>query len=370
VVRLASLQRWSWLVALVLLARASLGAAKPWSAEVAEQSTRTPLSVFVDFVAIEDSAPLNAKIASWFSSQGATYASGWRERFESSQLLNEQAPGMHVFVTRAEPELLRIFFVFKDGASRRFLVRDIALPTGLDEVGLENAAQVVFSASLALWEGREETPIERFSAPLAPMPAAAAPLASSQHSEQRARAPARAYVVTALGYAARYRGALGFAQGPRWSLGLARRSPMLREFGLSAAGTLLLPQTITEPELSLVLSGYSFSLEPWLEVGRSGSWRCLASLAAGVDVLSASPRAVGAQVAPGSATRHWDPFLAPRFGAYFQWAQLSFGLAFDLSAQIVGRHYDISEAGEPQLWLQAWRIRPGLLVEVLWRERP
>jgi hypothetical protein len=360
-------------VALVLLARASLCAAEPRSATVAaEPSTRTALSVFVDFVAIEDSAPLNAKIASWFSSQGAAYASSRRERFEMSELLDERAPGMHVFVTRTQPELLRIFFVFKDGPSRRFLVREIALPTGLDEVGLENAAQVVFSASIALWEGREETPIERISPPPSPTPAAGARLPTAPRDEPRARAPARAkvYVVTALGYAARYRGALGFAQGPRFSLGLARRSLAPREFGLSAAGTLLLPQTITEPDLSLLLSGYSFSLEPWLEVGRSGSWRWLASLAVGVDLLNASPQAVGTQVAPGSPTRHWDPFLAPRFGAYFQWAQLSFGVAFDLSAQIVGRHYDISEAGESHLWLQAWRIQPGLLVQVIWRERP
>ena len=352
----------------------------PTSSDVPSDS-HTPPRVLVDFVALAEPQELDAKIASWFLGQQGSYESRQLERLDVTSLFDDATQGVHVFVTRPEDQLLRLFFVFREGALRRYLVRDIALPSGLDEVGLENAAQVVFSASLALWQGAEETPIERVTAHLVPRPEpAAAPeqaleppvrQAAALTAQRTQPAPTPSthplYLVAAGGYAARYRGSEGLAHGPLLSLGIAQRTRVARELGIRVSGTLLLPTSVTRPELALELRGYSLALEPWLEPRRFGRVRPLISLAVGLDIVDASPRVSSSPlINPASPSQDVDPFFAPRLGAYFALGRLSLGVALDLTIQAVRRHYDVSEPEGRRPWIQAWRAQPGVLLQAIW----
>ena len=351
---------------------------------------RAPLRVFVDFVAIEHPEELDAKIASWFASQRARYASGRLERLDADRLLGIETPGVHVFVTEVEPRLYRIYFAFREGAARRFLVRDIALPSGLDEVGMENAAQVIFSASLALSEGREDTPAESVSAALGSSAAEDSTLAVPSSAPPKIEPPPRReqlppltnslapaqkkkrwYLVTNLGYAARYRGPEGFAHGPQLGVGVARRAGPLRELGIRMSATLLLPVTLHAHGIDLELRGISSTIEPWIELGPLGKLRLLASVGAGVEFVSAEPHVSDpSRVAASRGTTTVDPFALARLGVYTRLGHVSLGLAIDLTFQAVLRHYDIIDAGQTRPEFEAWRAQPGLSIQALWTQSP
>jgi hypothetical protein len=355
------------------------------------QPARASLRVFVDFVAIEQPEELDAKIASWFASQPASYASGRLERLDADRLLGVETEGVHVFVTEVEPRLYRIYFAYREGAARRFLVRDISLPSGLDEVGMENAAQVIFSASLALSEGREDTPAASVSATLGasvpeastlpapspappkvePTPRRERPPAALADSPKPAQKKKRWYLVTNLGYAARYRGPEGFAHGPQLGVGVARRAGPLRELGIRVSGTLLLPITLHEQGIDLELRGVSSTIEPWIELGPLGELRLLASLGAGVEFVSAEPSAGDpSRVAAARGSTTVDPFALARLGVYTRLGRVSLGVAIDLTFQAVLRHYDIIDAGQTRPEFEAWRAQPGLSIQALWSQGP
>gem|GEM_PF-2429802 len=358
-------------------------AAEP-SAAVGE-SVPARFAVVVHLVAMERPEELDAKIAGWFLSQAGAYASVQQERFQASELFGAQAPGVHVFVTRLNADELRIFFVCRDGSKQRYLVRDLPLTQGLDEMALENTAQVVFSGSLAVWEGREETTADRVSAALAPLPdsapttmatpAATVPHAPSvvAHDEQDsssrkdAPSPALEYLVASAGYSLRYRGPAGAAHGPLLGLGIAQRKQ--REIGVRLSGTLLLPITVEQEDLRLRLKGYSVALEPWLEFGRERPIRFLGSLALGMDIVNASASATHTGIEPTSPSWEINPFLAPRVGVDFALEPFHVGVALDLAVQFVQRHYDVAAADEQQALITAWRVQPGLLVQAFWGSR-
>jgi len=340
-------------------------------------------------VALEQPEALDAKIGAWFLGQTGAYTSVHQEHFQASELFRAQAPGVHVFVTRPNADELRIFFVCSDGPRQRYLVRDLRLSRGLDEVAMENTAQVVFSATLAVWEGREETTPDDVSAKLAPLAgpahppesqAPAPPPASPRATVARDVAArnerdalrrtsatvARPYLVVSAGYALRYRGPGGVAHGPLLGLGIGRRNR--REFGARVSGALLLPISVQSQDLELRLRGYSLAFEPWLELGRERSLRFVGSLALGMDIVNASPSVASSTgIDPTPPSWQFDPFLAPRVGAYFVLGSLQVGVALDLTVQFLQRHYDIAEAGQQQAWITAWRVQPGLLVQAFWR---
>lgn len=372
----------------MLAGTATAVAAEP--AAAVGESVPAGFGVVVHLVAIDRPEELDAKIASWFLAQAGAYTSVQQEHFQASELFGAQGPGVRVFVTRPNADELRIFFVCRDGAKQRYLVRDLPLVRGLDEMALENTAQVVFSASLAIWEGQEETNPDRVAAALAPLPLAplpgpaptttdtpappAASLATTvtddkrvvahDSSRRKSATSAPPYVVASAGYALRYRGPAGVGHGPLLALGIAQRKQ--REIGVRASGALLLPITIEQDELQLSLRGYSLALEPWVELGRERSVRCLGSLALGMDIVSASASANPTGIEPTAPSWEINPFLAPRVGVDFALEPFRVGVALDLAVQLVQRHYDVAEAGAQRAWITAWRVQPGLLVQVFW----
>lgn len=346
---------------------------------------QAPARVSVGFVAMGLAVELDAKTASWFVNQGVAYSSERLERFDADQFLNATEPGVHVLVTHMDPERLRLFFALRERTLRRYLVRDIALPSGLDEVGLENTAQVIFSASLALFRGGEETSLDRVRAalphgddelvaPLEPEPheeATPAPPASLPRTQATAPTPPRSsmYLVTSLGYSVRYQEPEHVAHGPVFGLGVADRWLGLSEVGARLSGGVLLPDTLSESHLELDLRGYSLALEPWVQFGRGGSSRWLASLALGLDVVQATPRATSSQASVAAPSRTLDPTLTPRVAGYFDVGNLSVGAALELSFPLVDRHYDVLVDGEQQRWVDPWFAQPGISIHVAWRGR-
>ncbi|MFZ5896073.1 MAG: hypothetical protein ACOY0T_33765 [Myxococcota bacterium] len=373
------LSRWVVLLFATTLCPA-LHAAETAAAVAPEESA--PLAVSVTFVDMGEASDLDAKIASWFVRQGASYRSVRLAHLDASELVGEHAPGLHVFVTRPQAEMLRIFFVMRDDGTRRYLVRDISLPRGLDEIGLENSAQVVFAASMALWEGSDETSLEHFTAALEGPKQSAPPSPPAPPGREAARFVTRApvtprerardsvpYLVTSAGYALRVQESQRIAQGPTLALGIADRALGLREAGVRASATFLLPDTLGDSYLELELRGYSFGLEPWAEIWHRGSLRLLASVTSGFDVVRATPRARSTEASVSAASRTLDPIVAPRLTGYFDVGNLSIGAALDLSVALVRRHYDVMVGEERRRWLDPWIAQPGLSIYAAWSGR-
>jgi hypothetical protein len=179
------------------------------------------------------------------------------------------------------------------------------------------------------------------------------------------------HLVTALGYSLRYRNADSLLHGPRLGLGAARRwSSSGAEFGFGLSGTLLLPSTFEDAELTLELRGYSVAIEPWCDLVRLESLRVMAALGVGVDIVRASPSSSSTSVVASPASSNVDPSLAPRLGAYMTLGSVAVGAAFELNLALIRRRYDVREGDQSSPWFKSWYLQPGLLVQALWSGGP
>jgi hypothetical protein len=102
---------------------------------------------------------VEARIVSWFQGQSTVARATRSDTLDSAAVLSRSAePGIRVWIVLRDPSVGRVFFSVVDpNLARRFLVQDVSLPGGLDELGVEQLAQVVYLSAQALWAGSVES---------------------------------------------------------------------------------------------------------------------------------------------------------------------------------------------------------------------
>jgi hypothetical protein len=225
---------------------------------------------------------LAARIQSWFG-QTARLSIAAEAKLVAERVLGP-LPARHicVWLTLRSSQEARIYFAVggETRAGTRYLVRDVPLEDGFDEIGSERVAQVVHSSVTALIEGSiavaERVEIERALAPAAP-PLAPAPTVPAR---PRTDAASRTSAVSPL-LGAFYRGAFsgeeGFAHGPGVVLGASLEFHELAT-GLVARGYWALPRAERFDEVVLTFESLGALL------GARGVWRVNRRFAVDVEV--------------------------------------------------------------------------------------
>jgi len=130
-------------------------------------------------------AALSERFTSWFDATEYQVNVGEQPALATEQVLSPPADGaVYVWVTLRNAGEARLYFATADpGQTPSYSLREVALETGLDEVGAERLSQIVHLSALALFEGRgehERAQVERMldaepATSIAPVPAPSAP---------------------------------------------------------------------------------------------------------------------------------------------------------------------------------------------------
>jgi len=374
----------TWAMALVtsaacLVFSAGVGA-EPTSkgaAPATSEATATPVDVvLVGRAGTEGS--LDGRIRSWFG-PGAALSITSEQKLVAERVLGPlPTRRVAVWVTERTPGEARLYFAVtgETQTATRYLIRDVPLNQGFDEVGSERVAQVVHSSVTALIEGSievaERPEIER---------ELAAPVETEKPSLARPRKPvftppapapkqppraSSGFSIDPL-FGAFYRGALtgdeGFAHGPGLALGATHRFGRWG-VGAVARGEYVLPHSERFEELDMTLSGVMGRL------GARGEWVAAGvvhhdlELGAGLVWMRYDPEAATTPSGPVPGARDVDERLCwfASVGVSGRIGAIRLGGRFDLEIYPVRSHYDLGSGREIG---SAAQVQPSLAIEIV-----
>jgi hypothetical protein len=325
-----------------------------------------------------DAAAVDARVVSWFHEQGTPTRSSRQPAVDAGAVFSPTGePGVRIWILLKLPALVRVFFAVEEPANRplRYLVRDVALDGGLDELGLEQVAQVVNLSALALWAGNLESSRQEVEtglgvvAPLESSPVGTAgpstPSAPSAPSKDPG-ADWRARVTVGVEYAARLAGPEGLVHGPGANMGvLFRHRPF--EIGPRFHAQLILPREVTHSGVALELHGAALGLG--LAAARQTAERVWATgeVGTGLDLVEYEATSFGDASLRASATRpELRPLAYASLGVRADLGAVSITGAVLLAVQFLHTHYDISDRSERSELFGPWVVQPGLTTSVIW----
>ncbi len=121
----------------------------------------TPARVEIGLVGkISEDPTLPRRITSWFDAKNFRVTTRPIAQLNASQILTPQQKGtVNVWITFGKDGNARLYFATarRSGRDPVYLVRDMQLPHGLDELGSERIAQVLHLSTVAILEGQAET---------------------------------------------------------------------------------------------------------------------------------------------------------------------------------------------------------------------
>jgi hypothetical protein len=359
----------------LLSVQASL-AQSPAPEQASPVTDPSPFRVEVVLVGIVGhSAALTQGIGDLLRARGINLRFSRQDQLTEQDLLGQQRardPGRAtIWITLPRPDLARL--VLADPEFQRFLVREIPLPHGIDELGRESIGQVVESSSLALLQGatgmsRSEVRLalgEEFK-PAANPPGQPSPSPAEPPPRDR---PGRALrlrlgATYGLGWSG---SAFGLLHGPGILSGLEFVGPR-DSLTLTAAFEWHLGQHYRTSEIELeVQSNAGWLLLGWRKPVREPT-SLLAALGPGLDLTRVVPRAV-----PGGAADAVPSYLHPtpwvRAELGFEWGDspLVLQLLAVTDVSITRTHYDIDRGGSAARVATPWFIRPGVTAAGVWR---
>jgi hypothetical protein len=334
-------------------------------------------SVRVDIVLVGRAGAegaLGERIESWFSPSATLSITKEQKLFAERVLGPLPTRRVVVWVTERTPREARVYFAVTGDTQEatRYLVRDVPLEAGFDEIGGERVAQVVHSSVTALIEGSvevaERPEIARVLAaptePAKPSLARAAkpiyvPVSPPQKTEPPSPEPDFSPLAGAF-YRGAYAGDEGFAHGPGMSLGATFD---FGEYGLGAVarGQYFVPHTERLDDLDMRLSGFAARL------GARGAFfaRPLVldlELGGGISWVRYDPLETASGPIPGA--RDVDPrfFAFASLGPTHDFGSLRLGARVELemySGRAVYKLDTGEEIGESA------RFQPGLVIEIV-----
>jgi hypothetical protein len=302
---------------------------------------------------------LGARIASWFDAARFDVELARATQLDPATVLAPASgEGVRVWVTLVDVQHARLYFAALEASGERtlYLLRDIALDAGLDELGSERIATVLHLSSLALLEGQLESERESVEAslhvepppPAAPPPATPAPAPTPQPTRERFR------LALGVGYGLVLRGDEGLGHGPRASLEALRA-----HFGFGLLFTSSLPRTLRFEDVALRL--YSLSLTPLLGGHLVLSPRLSLRAYAGpsLSLVRFQPESAASDVVLTGAARELRVSVLAGLGVRLALGRVDLGLALECAVPLEHTHYDIERAGQRQRIAEPWPVMPG-----------
>jgi hypothetical protein len=347
--------------ALALLIGPGAGAVR---AQAVRQGDAGPVAVVVLIGQAADSAELRDVVAELLARQGVKPQFENGERFDSELWLaqNPADARSFAFVSVLEPERAELHF--RGPRGERFLVRELELRSGLDELGRELIARVVETAVVALLHTNEGISREQAAAELASAQAAAAAASTAPAETPVAEPPppepaSRWHALFGLRALGHYTGPdLGVRIGFGLEASVALHNPgwpRLRA-RLSAEGGL--PQRLDEAGVEAQL--VTVPLRLGIDVGTTSG--LYVGLSTGFDLVHLDP-----DDASSDALTLTDPSTefvpASRLELRYELPLGAHGwLALSALADLTWRtiHYDVVQGGTVRHLATPWRVQPGL----------
>jgi hypothetical protein len=327
-------------------------------------------TIRVVLVGAEPVSTFSRRLASWFASTTRVTVRN-ESRLDADRILGpKDESGVYVWIELRSSALGRVYFVVSEkNARQRFLVRDVALENGLDELGVERLAQVIYSSVLALWQGRVQSPqaeVERRLASSADaksevVSAASSTAAAAEPSPseplQQPPCPSPGYALSA-GYGLNARGDEGPAHGPQLWAALLGGCVSVR-FGGYLSARYLIPVERSVDDVSLSLTGGRMRLGGLLEHIVSKAFRLEVGGGVGGDVVRYEPTASAGLEAARGATEV-RPVVTLLIGSRFLAGVGGIAVFGELDMQLEDTHYDVSRRAGLQTVLAPWQLQPGV----------
>jgi hypothetical protein len=367
------------IVALLTLGRGVASAEGPDS----PPSTRGACSLYVALVGDAALDPiLGRRITSWFDRSSFRVEVRDVPRLDAERVLSPQ-PGScaWVWVTLRAERGARVYFVrgTAEQGAPSYLVRDIRLEHGLDEIGGERVAEAIHYSVLALLEGSAsndraevlralEGDAAEGRTPPAKNAVAPAPDRGTGPIETRPprrdvdvepRAPHR-NVDVGIGYAVALRGDEGVAHGPRATL----RAPLVGAFSAAVSIRSALPATPAVGAIDLELYGTTFAvgLAGTVPLARSTSL----DVSSGPAVEWVHYSAVGSRdpaIVDGGAESEVRPAWDFAARAVFEWP-IRWAFVVECPVSLTRTTYDVATSGDRRTIGRPWALSPSAGIEV------
>jgi hypothetical protein len=309
---------------------------------------------------------LEARIESWFKGQSTPVHTSRVARLDSSEVFAPTTKrGVRVWILFSSPASARLFFAVQQDARAepRYLVANAALDGGLDELGTEKLAQVVYSSVTALWAGDVESSRAEVEQGLRlahgePKSVPTTRIADSPPTKSRGLA-----IAPVLEYTVRARGDEGLAQGPGAALGVSWPGHFV-QLGTALHGGALLPNRPVQSGVELQLVGATVGLGFSAMRAVSRRVQLTGELGPGLDfvhygVASSSDPSLRA----GGAHLDVRPLAYARLGVRFRLGFTDLGVSALVAVQFLRAHYDVNDRSSPSNLLRPWVVQPGVAAE-------
>lgn len=387
---------WSVSVVLLLLGTRVLGAESVGPDASVELGRRVQITLVGQAAPTQD---LRSLLVEWLGSASSRVTVRRKVTLEPDEVVGASSSDneLSVWLVVVSERLARIYFV--DAREGRFLVRDVPLRNALDELGRERVAQVLATAGQAFVEHRLSSTVqqvaESFATPLheatperaesrAPSDSAAIgrtrpsmpSLPLRQDESTRPATPvatADASSGSGVGmrggafYGVAWKGPEGLGHGPGILVAVGNRGAGWR-WALSAKVQYQLPYRTRSERVEVRLQTTALRVGVSAEAPMSRLFAWGFEVGAGLDDVDYEGRPLPGQSLTvsraGSDTRAVASFstrgvLTP--------GHPRIALELGATVPLVDTHYDIALDGERYVEITAWRVQPGLLLEVSWQ---
>ena len=348
--------------------------AEPASRADREAAGRNASIVLVGAAARD--SELEALLGELLARRGVHASISKQDEFGREQLLHaeERSGVVLVFVVPGLDGYVGLYFRAPDG--QRFLLRNVLLRGGFDDVGRELVGQVVETAVASLQHAgdsltREQAQLALAKEAPATAPANPAEIASTVRVPARApakvaqpRSPQHARANALEGWLALRYGAvafgarLGIAHGPGLELGLGLKRNYLLRGRMTFERDF--PQSLGTSLVAAELSRTRWRLAADAGLPLTSRHFLLVSLGVGQDRLHVVPSTpAGSDVAPARDFLDQAPVALAelRYEAAFGPFRVAAVLGADFS--LVETHYDVAHATERESVVKPWLVRPS-----------
>lgn len=339
------------------------------------------------------------RVSSWFS-DGTRVSVGTAPELAPAGVFAVNPREMKVWVVLLSAErALVMFSVAADADPARYLLREVRLVSGFDELGLERLAAVIHSAVVALREGlegfeRPQVEKELVAAGLLPTPVSDLPSAAPLHSAPLAQAgpqpPTKAAfsgdagstasvagnhasAVFFAGYASRLRGAEGLGHGPLLGAG-ARLPGAPAAFVALVSAHWMLESDFEVGGLAASVRTTALRAHAGLEPSLSSRVKLQALLGAGADLAQIDSRVAASspddQLRAREAGSQWRGALELTLGLWWRTRSIDWGATAYTTFLLGDVHYSVAAAGAERRLATPWPVEPGLALQMRFRSTP
>jgi hypothetical protein len=350
------------LVACWLLAALGARADPSEDAEPSEPGGVRTLAVTLVGAAGRD-ATIAARVTSWFDAARFRCLVAHAPRLDAAQVLAPAGDAqVFVWVTLPAADSARLYFATRSGDHQptSYLLRDLALEHGLDEIGMERIAQVLYASTRALLAGDERSERVELERAIADEPVAVPSTTVEPRKRSRPSPPnapgAGLRVDAGVGYAASYRASEGIWHGPRASVRVGRF------LGVGFAVQGILPTGARSGPVDLELSGASGLACLSVQARLSRQVRLEGFAGGGVDWIHYASHSIEPTVAAGAGATEARPQVTAGLTVRV-WQPLGLAVSGEVSLPLERTHYDLVGPHGPHPIARALAAAPTLGVE-------